>query len=246
MANQPSEGAPKPTAKSPQEEADALLNELAHPPDPYHTEPEPEPTAGEQAVSVASGIVKAVLNWLVTPAAIVLVLHFFVFQAYQVDGKSMEPTLQNSDYLIVSKFGQSIAKLRKQAYVPQRGDVVVFRFPDNPRWTFVKRVIAVPGERVVVKNGKITVFNDQNPEGFNPDKDYKVSDPITLGSADMKVPKGNIFVVGDNRSPGGSYDSREWGALPSSDIIGVAWLRLLPISGIRFLSVPIQVFQVDR
>lgn len=187
---------------------------------------------------------KVFFNWIITPFAIVLILHFFVFQAYQVVGTSMDPNLQGSDYLIISKVGQSFAKAKKlvnkkSRYIPKRGEIVVFLFPVNHKQTFVKRVIALPGERVVVKDGKVTVFNKQNPKGFSPDTGFKPSDPITLDNDDRVVPEGNIYVIGDNRSPGGSYDSRHWGPLPSEDIIGTAVLRLLPITGIKFLNIQI-------
>lgn len=239
MAKHPERPEPIHQPKSPQQEADALIDELTHPRDPNEESDEPE-TAQEKAVSAISTTAKVFFNWIITPFAIVLVLHFFVFQAYQVVGTSMDPTLHGSDYLIISKVGQSFAKAKsavgsKSHYVPKRGDVVVFEFPLNHKQTFVKRVIGLPGDRVVVKDGEIKVFNKQKPEGFSPDTGFTPSEPITLGSDDRVVPAGHIYVVGDNRSPGGSYDSREWGPLPSEDIIGIAVLRLLPLSGLRFL-----------
>jgi signal peptidase I len=236
MENQPSAPTPQVQPKTPKEEAEALIDELTHP------ESRQQPAETEPPASFISSLFKVVFNWLVTPAAIVLVLHFFIFQAYQVVGSSMEPTLNGSDYLIISKVGQSVAKAGKvfgrgSGYIPDRDDVVVFLFPKDHKQTFVKRVVGLPGDRVVVKDGRIKVFNQKFPQGFNPDVGHRVSDPVTLGGPyeNTVVPEGSIYVVGDNRSPGGSYDSREWGLLPSEDIIGIAVLRLLPIGGMRLL-----------
>ncbi|MBW3537953.1 signal peptidase I [Candidatus Parcubacteria bacterium] len=187
-------------------------------------------------------VVTGLLNWFIIPIGIVLVLHSFVFQAFHVVGSSMVPTLREADYLVISKVEGSVARAKsptdQNAYVPERGEVVVFRYPKDPGLVFVKRVIGLPGERVVVRNGQITVYNSQIPAGFNPDitGDYKVSDPVTLGNYDDVIPEGNVFVVGDNRAPNGSFDSREWGPLPTGNIIGRAVIRLLPIDMFRFFS----------
>jgi signal peptidase I len=182
----------------------------------------------------------AVFSWIIFPVAVVLLLHNFVFQAYHVLGTSMVPTLHETDYLIISKLGYTKALIERTlgkntAYIPARGEIIVFRYPKDPTKVFVKRVIGIPGDRVVIKNGTVTVFNKDNPNGFNPDKGYESKDTTTLIDTDETVQEGNLFVMGDNRSPSGSYDSREWGELPSSYIIGEAVLRLLPLDQVKFL-----------
>lgn len=197
---------------------------------------------------VASGfstVFGAVFSWVIFPIAMVLILHYFVFQAYHVIGTSMVPTLHETDYLIISKLGHTQALIQKTfgqnaTYIPKRGQVVVFRYPDEPSKIFVKRVIGVPGDRVVIKGGKISIFNKEHPDGFDPDTKYEVPDTTTLsntpsGILDETIPNGQIFVVGDNRSPGGSFDSRQWGNLPSSYIIGNAVIRLLPLDQVKIL-----------
>lgn len=177
------------------------------------------------------------INWVAAPLLIVFILHNFVFQAYHVDGSSMTPTLHTADYMIVSKVENTFAKLTGKAYIPRRHQVVVFNYPQDPSLIFIKRVTALPGERVVVKNGTITVYNSEHPDGFNPDDGtFERSATYTEGDVDEVVPEGSIFVVGDNRLPSGSYDSREWGMLPSKDIIGNAVIRLLPLDGFRFFN----------
>ena len=163
----------------------------------------------------------------------VLLLHYFVFSAYHVVGSSMTPTMHNSDYLIVSKVEKSIANVQGKPYIPGRNQVIVFHYPKQPELDFVKRVIGLPGERVVVKDCVVTVYNDMNPEGFKPDKRHLTNGDCTEGEIDEVVPSKTIFVLGDNRTPGGSSDSREWGFLPSYDIVGNAILRLYPLDGVR-------------
>lgn len=177
------------------------------------------------------------INWVAAPLLIVFILHNFVFQAYHVDGSSMAPTLATSDYMIISKVENTVAKLTGKAYIPRRHQVVVFSYPSDPSLIFIKRVTALPGERVVVKDGKITVYNSQNLEGFSPDDgSFERAATYTEGDVDQVVPEGSIFVVGDNRLPSGSFDSREWGMLPSSNIIGNSVIRLLPLDGFRFFN----------
>ncbi len=147
----------------------------------------------------------------------------------------MLQTLQNRDYLIVSKLDDTIAQVRhavnKNAdYLPARGQIIVFHYPVDPAEIFVKRVIALPGDRVVVRNGTVTVYNDARPAGYNPDVAYEPSGTQTLEDTDITVTPGHVFVMGDNRTPGGSFDSRAWGQLPSENIIGNAIMRLLPVA----------------
>ncbi len=146
-----------------------------------------------------------IVNWLVIPAVIVFLLHTFVFQAFHVVGHSMAPTLEEADYLIISKVDKTFAGLHHQAYIPKRGQVVIFHFPKDPTLVFVKRVIGEPGDHVVVKDGAVRVYNAAHPNGFDPDDgSFKTSDPTTLGNFDDVIPDGNIFVIGDNRLPGAS------------------------------------------
>lgn len=196
----------------------------------------------------ASAFFFGLLNWVIIPIAIVFVLHNFVFQAFHVVGSSMVPTLHDADYLIISKVDKSIAELEHHTYIPDRYQVVVFHYPKDPSLVFVKRVIGLPGERVTVKDGKVTVYNAQNPNGFNPDNsDYQRAADTSLGAVDQVIPDGQIFVMGDNRTPNGSFDSREWGTLPSSYLIGRAMIRLIPLDGFRFFSdLPQAVLHIAR
>lgn len=189
---------------------------------------------GEPPTNWVKTILLGIVNWLVIPVVIVLILHNFVFQAFHVIGTSMVPTLHDTDYLIISKIGASEAAAGKAfgksgAYIPKRYEIIVFHYPKDPTLVFIKRVIGLPGERVVVQDGTVTVYNATHPDGFNPDTGTKRTQYPTLGTIDEVVPADSVFVLGDNRTPNGSYDSRDWGMLPSSYIIGDAIIRLLPV-----------------
>ena len=214
---------------------------------PYDSVPAEPPLPPERSdstvVNTANGfktVLGAIFSWLIFPAAVVLILHFFVFQAFHVLGTSMVPTLHETDYLIISKIGTTETSLKKlfginATYLPARGQVIVFHYPQDPSKVFVKRVVGLPGDRIIVKNGNVSVINSDHPNGFNPDTSYEPEGTTTLIDTDEVVRPGNLFVMGDNRTPGGSFDSREWGELPSSYIIGHAVLRLLPLDQVRFL-----------
>lgn len=151
----------------------------------------------------------------------------------------MEPTLHTGDRLIVNRLPVTWQMLKSDRYVPERGEVVVFR---NPRFTpgagdeyIVKRVIAFAGERVAVRNGKLMIFNNNHPTGFTIDDslDDKPGFP-TSGDTDTVVSEGTIFVAGDHREGNYSYDSRNGlGFVPLHDIIGPVGMRIFPFTGIR-------------
>lgn len=179
------------------------------------------------------GILSTIAILVIAPL-IALTLTIFVFQSYQVDGPSMESTLQNNDRLIVYKLPRTISRITGHPYVPKRADIVIFSRQDSyefgtskPR-QLIKRVIALPGERVVVKNGVITVYNEKNPNGFQPDKIGTYGKVIknTAGDIDLTVPDDSIYVCGDNRPE--SLDSRSFGPVPLKDLVGKLALRVYP------------------
>lgn len=184
------------------------------------------------------GSIFSTIGILLLAPVIALLMIAFVFQSYQVDGPSMETTLQNNDRLIVWKAPRTWSKITGNQYVPNRGDVIVFNqsdLPDNGTGTtrqLIKRVIGMPGERVEVQNGVITVYNKDNPKGFQPDATlpYGANIPETAGDLSVTLGDDEIFVAGDNRPE--SLDSRTFGPIKTGQIVGKLVLRMLPASNV--------------
>ena len=171
-----------------------------------------------------NSFLKIALSWAIA-IAIAIGLQQFVFQSYQVFGRSMEPTLSEGDYLIISKVGPSWSSIRGASYQPERGDIVVLE-ANNTR--LIKRIIGLGGDTVRVAGGELTVTNEENPQGFDPYENALSTIP-TSGDIQVRVPEGEVFVVGDNREGGNSLDSRnQLGTIPVEDIIGSLWMRLWP------------------
>lgn len=183
-------------------------------------------------------ILSTLLLFLLAPV-IALTIAAFVIQSYQVDGESMETTLQHQDRLIVNKLPRTLSRLSGNEYVPNRGDIIIFNLSNlsgsglGADKQLIKRVIALPGERVTIKDGKIRVFNSSSPDGFDPDitTGYKITAKSTPGDVDTVVPKGSVFVCGDNRF--NSEDSRYFGPVAAEQIVGKLVLRLLPLDKLQ-------------
>lgn len=197
-------------------------------------QPDQTPGFGRRLRSILSTI--AIL--LIAPA-IAVVLTLFVFQSYQVDGPSMQNTLHNGDRLIVWKLPRTWARITGHDYIPNRGDIIVFtetgltNYGDSANTKqLIKRVIGLPGDRVVVKNGTITIYNKVHPDGFQPDKTLPYGEhgaiPPTQDNVDITLGPHQLFVCGDNR--GDSLDSRIFGPIDAKDVIGKLALRVLPLS----------------
>ncbi len=154
---------------------------------------------------------------------IVLPIRMFIFGPFIVSGVSMSPTFETGNYLIIDKISY---KTNKE---PQRGEVVVFRYPQNPDKYFIKRIIGLPNETVEIKNGDIYIKNNQNPDGFKLTEDYLTSN-YKESNLTTKLSNSDYFVMGDNRA--NSSDSRYWGALDREYVTGQAFIRLFPITQI--------------
>jgi signal peptidase I len=161
----------------------------------------------------------------------------FVFRSYQVDGPSMENTLQNNDKLIIWKVPKTWSDITGHPYVPNRGDIIVFtqsglaQFGQQDTKQLVKRVIGLPGDKVVVDNGVYTIYDKQHPKGFDPDKtlSYGKNIPTTSGDETVVLGPNQLFVSGDNRPD--SLDSRDFGPINVHQVIGKLVLRIYPLNG---------------
>lgn len=186
-------------------------------------------------------VISTFLVLLLAPI-VAVVLTLFVFQSYQVDGPSMMPTLQNNDRLVVLKLPKTWSRLTGHPYIPHRGDIIIFTEKNlsalgaSVPKQLVKRVIGLPGDRVVIKDDKITIYNSQNPNGFDPDTTLPYglnaaeasSVSVTTGNVDIIIPPGQVYVCGDNRT--NSLDSRYFGTVPANEIVGKLVLRIFPLS----------------
>ncbi|MDP4038769.1 MAG: signal peptidase I, partial [bacterium] len=144
------------------------------------------------------------------------------------------------DYLIISKLGLSWSNVKqvfgsKDKIETTRGNIIVFRAP-NSNLFFVKRIIGLPKERVVIKDGQVKIFNKDNPQGFVLKENY--INQKTEGDLDQIIDPDYVFVLGDNRTHNGSFDSRYFGPLSKENIIGNATLRLLPANHMEIIKNP--------
>lgn len=181
-----------------------------------------------------------IVLFIVLVAAGSMFINSFIFRSFNVEGPSMERTLFTGDRLIVNRIPVTLAQLQNRSYVPERGDIIVFK---NPRFVagvgeeyIVKRVIAFEGERVTVSSGRITVYNDEYPEGFNPDDAFhgEPGSPTSGEVPSVTVPDGTLFVSGDHRQENFSYDSRNGlGMIPLYDVVGPVSLRIFPFHTAR-------------
>lgn len=169
-----------------------------------------------------------------------ILINTYIMRSFSVSGHSMDPTLADGQRLIVNRIPITLASLQNKSYLPDRGQIIVFK---NPLYSpgssdefIVKRVIAFPGERVTVSNGVLTVYNQTHPNGFHPDDDYRKDgvgprSPVSGNGLDTTVPDAEIFVCGDNRIDQNSFDSRTGlGTIPLFDIVGPVGLRIWPVT----------------
>jgi signal peptidase I len=166
---------------------------------------------------------------------IIIPIRYFIFQPFVVSGSSMEPNFHDRQYLIIDELSYHLGE-------PKRGDVVVMRYPRDPSQYFIKRIIGLPNEKVQIDNGLVTIFNEANPQGVALKEDYLPNqglsyphDPVIVGGSKiLNLDSDEYFVMGDNRLA--SSDSRDWGALPEEDIIGKAFLRVLPLTELKLFT----------
>ena len=188
-------------------------------------------------------LVRESFETIILALLVFMVLHISI-QNYKVEGPSMQPTLNQNEYLIVNKLvylnfdpaevldalpffeGESDANGRYLFHPPVRGEVVVFRSPRDPERDFVKRVIGLPGDTVEIVQGTVYVNGLQLVEPYLDRRDNTTMAPV-------KVEPDSLFVLGDNR--GSSNDSRSWGPVPAENLIGRAWMRFWPLDHLGLL-----------
>ncbi|MDD5490065.1 MAG: signal peptidase I [Candidatus Moranbacteria bacterium] len=182
------------------------------------------------------GIIWELVKMVFWVIVIIVPLRVFLIQPFFVQGASMEPNFEDKEYLIINELGYKTTDVGfgstdlftvKSFKEFQRGDVVVFRYPKNPSVYYIKRVIGLPGEKIEIKNDKITIFNSENPNGFVLDESKYLSPSVeTSGDQIVELSNSEYFVLGDNRSA--SSDSRSWGPVPEKDVVGKVLIRAWP------------------
>jgi signal peptidase I len=166
----------------------------------------------EQPKPRARSVLRDVAETLVFTLLIYMLVRTFLFENYRVVGRSMEPSLENDQYLVVDK-------LAYRLHEPQRGDIIVFRDPRSDGRKLIKRVIGLPGEAVEIRNGLIFIDGQLLDEPYIDRQGQYTQQAIG-------IPENELFVLGDNRN--NSSDSHNWGTLPDENVVGKAWLTYWP------------------
>ncbi|MBN2197989.1 signal peptidase I [Candidatus Wolfebacteria bacterium] len=170
-----------------------------------------------------------VLEIVLIAVITVFIVRNFLIQPFLVDGTSMEPNFSSGDYLLIDEISYRFRE-------PRRGEVIVFHYPGNESTYYIKRIIGLPNEKLIMNEGKITVFNEEYPEGFVINENYLPSYIETSGDRDFVLDDDEYFVMGDNRKY--SFDSRSWGNLQEKEIVGLARLRLWPFNKAMAIEKP--------
>jgi len=159
----------------------------------------------------------------------VLIIRNFLIQPFLVSGASMEPNFSSGDYLLIDEVSYRFRE-------PERGEVMVFHYPGDESTYYIKRIIGLPNERLVIGEGKIMLFNKERPNGFAVEEDYLPIGTETSGVKEVVLKDNEYFVLGDNRNY--SFDSRSWGSLQKAEIVGLVRLRLWPFNKVMAVEKP--------
>ncbi len=190
----------------------------------------PEIKSQQEADQVSSigSFIWELVKILIIAIVIIVPVRVFVAEPFIVSGSSMLPNFHDREYLVINKINYYFED-------PNRGEVIVLKYPKNTKEYFIKRIIGLPGDTIKIDKGSVYIYNSQNPDGKALNEYYLPSGLITYGGVESVTLKSDeYFVLGDNR--GASSDSRVWGILPKEDIVGKAFLRVLPFSKFKVFS----------
>lgn len=166
--------------------------------------------------------ISEIVRFAIIALIIVVPIRMFIAQPFIVSGASMEDTFHSGEYLIVDQLSYHFD-------TPKRGEVIIFRYPEDTSKFFIKRVIGIPGDTISIRDDTVRISNTEHPDGFTLTEPY-VESMRPSGTVEETLGDGEYFVMGDNRDQ--SSDSRTWGILTQEKIIGRAFLRLFPVSEI--------------
>ncbi len=176
-------------------------------------------------------VVREYLEAIIIAVLLALFIRSFIVQAFKIPSGSMLPTLKVGDYLLVNRFIYGIKNpFTDETLIPlsrpERGDVVVFRYPKDPSIDYIKRVIGVPGDIIIMKDKQLFINGERVTDSHawisDPDTVLPAAESVRDNFGPIIVPKGHIFVMGDNRD--NSYDSRFWGFVDEKKILGQAFI----------------------
>ena len=196
-------------------------------------EPSFEPVVDEESPfwSNLRSFLWETIKVVVISLAIIIPIRYYLIQPFYVKGASMEPSFHDHEYLIIDEISYRFNS-------PQRGDIVVFRYPKNPSEYFIKRVIALPGENIRIQDGQIYIRPVAGDEEYLLDESaYLLKGTKTSAETNLLLEGDEFFVMGDNRSA--SLDSRAFGPIHYSDIVGRTWLRGWPLDKITVFKEPV-------
>ncbi len=166
------------------------------------------------------------LETIVVALSIFVVVYLFLVQPHEVKGSSMEPNFHNNEYILTDKISYRFRK-------PARGEVVIFKSPKNPEVDYIKRIIALPGERVKIKDGYVYINEEKLNEYYLDSSTNLFPGSSMQEGVEIVIPEGEFLVLGDNRPH--SSDSREFGPISQDLIIGHAFIRYWPLSQLGFI-----------
>jgi signal peptidase I len=169
-----------------------------------------------------------VIKIVILAVVIVLPVRYFLFQPFFVQGISMEPNFENGDYLIIDEISYRFRE-------PERGEIIVFKYPKNPTQRYIKRIIGLPGETVEIKEGQVIIL-DENGNQVLDESEYLSENIETSGNIRVSLSEDEYFVLGDNRNF--SSDSRRWGVLPKKYIVGKVYVRAWPFAALAKFETP--------
>jgi signal peptidase I len=184
-------------------------------------EPQPTPAPQRRLRQETLVFIWETLKVVIISLAIIIPIRYFLVQPFFVTGASMEATFDDGDYILIDEISYRFSQ-------PQRGDVIIFRYPLEQSQFFIKRIIGLPEETVEIKNDRVIIHNKQHPEGFTLNESYLAPGQQTTGNLRIKLDPNEYFVLGDNRLQ--SSDSRRWGPLNRSLITGRVFFRAWPVN----------------
>ncbi len=187
------------------------------------------PTYIEKPPSTFALYLGEVVRVVVISLAIILPVRYFLVQPFYVKGASMEPSFYDHEYLIIDE-------LSYRFHDPERGDIVVFRYPGDPRQFFIKRVVGLPGEKIQIVGGRVKIANASRPYGYFLDERAYLGDIYTAGDKQISLRSDEYFLLGDNRHA--SLDSRIFGPVKREFVVGRVWIRGWPLDRVSTFENP--------